>query len=82
MMTCQVLERNLNDEQLVCCLVYTWWNTKVMNDPFRWFRVAIHKEEGPSGPVLRFEHPTQAAGRPGGWMEVTNLDSRSKRKGG
>lgn len=37
-----------------------------------WFRVVIHKE----GDSLRFEHPTQPALRPGGWMQ------RIKKAGG
>ena len=35
----------------------------MMNNP--WFRVVIHRENG----TLRFEHPTQPALMPGGWME-------------
>ncbi|KAK1072698.1 hypothetical protein LTR48_009388, partial [Friedmanniomyces endolithicus] len=41
-----------------------------MNNP--WFRVTIAKE----GDYLRFEHPTQPALMPGGWME------RVKKAGG
>lgn len=40
-------------------------------DITRWFRVAIHKEDSPSGSILRFEHPTLAGGRSGGWMEAS-----------
>ncbi|KJZ78098.1 Nitrate reductase [Hirsutella minnesotensis 3608] len=47
-----------------------WSVLGMMNNP--WFRVVIHKEEG----GLRFEHPTQPALKPGGWME------RVKRAGG
>jgi nitrate reductase (NAD(P)H) len=45
-----------------------YWNVLgMMNNP--WFRVAILKE----GDSIRFEHPTQPALNPGGWMERVNL---------
>ncbi|QDS71006.1 hypothetical protein FKW77_007843 [Venturia effusa] len=47
-----------------------WSVLGMMNNP--WFRVVIHQE----GDVLRFEHPTQPALIPGGWME------RVKKAGG
>lgn len=47
-----------------------WSVLGMMNNP--WFRIAIHKE----GNTLRFEHPTQPALMPGGWME------RTKKAGG
>ncbi|KAJ4289115.1 hypothetical protein N0V90_011457 [Kalmusia sp. IMI 367209] len=47
-----------------------WSVLGMMNNP--WFRVVIHNEQG----VLRFEHPTQPALMPGGWME------RVKKAGG
>jgi len=47
-----------------------WSVLGMMNNP--WFRVVIHNEDG----VLRFEHPTQPALIPGGWME------RVKKAGG
>ncbi|KAF2713171.1 nitrate reductase [Pleomassaria siparia CBS 279.74] len=47
-----------------------WSVLGMMNNP--WFRIAIHKENG----VLRFEHPTQPALMPGGWMD------RVKKAGG
>ncbi|WPG97850.1 Nitrate reductase [Acrodontium crateriforme] len=47
-----------------------WSVLGMMNNP--WFRVTIHKE----GDFLRFEHPTQPALMPGGWME------RVKKAGG
>ena len=47
-----------------------WSVLGMMNNP--WFRVAISKE----GDFLRFEHPTQPALMPGGWME------RVKKAGG
>jgi nitrate reductase (NAD(P)H) len=40
-----------------------WSVLGMMNNP--WFRVTITKEDG----ILRFEHPTQPALIPGGWME-------------
>jgi len=47
-----------------------WSVLGMMNNP--WFRVAIVKEDD----ILRFEHPTQPALIPGGWME------RVKKAGG
>nr|POE67110.1 nitrate reductase [nadph] [Quercus suber] len=47
-----------------------WSVLGMMNNP--WFRVTISKE----GDYLRFEHPTQPALMPGGWME------RIKKSGG
>ena len=47
-----------------------WSVLGMMNNP--WFRVAINHE----GDFLRFEHPTQPALLPGGWME------RVKKAGG
>jgi nitrate reductase (NAD(P)H) len=47
-----------------------WSVLGMMNNP--WFRVAILKD----GNVLKFEHPTQPALMPGGWME------RVKKAGG
>lgn len=47
-----------------------WSVLGMMNNP--WFRVTISKE----GDYLRFEHPTQPALMPGGWME------RVKKSGG
>lgn len=40
-----------------------WSVLGMMNNP--WFRVTISKEDN----ILRFEHPTQPALQPGGWME-------------
>ncbi|KAH6687963.1 nitrate reductase [Plectosphaerella plurivora] len=48
-----------------------WSVLGMMNNP--WFRVVIHKE---AHDILRFEHPTLPALRPGGWME------RVKKAGG
>ncbi|KAI9846466.1 MAG: hypothetical protein M1838_001250 [Thelocarpon superellum] len=47
-----------------------WSVLGMMNNP--WYRVAIARENG----TLRFEHPTQPATQPGGWME------RVKKAGG
>ncbi|KAF1965389.1 hypothetical protein BU23DRAFT_25378 [Bimuria novae-zelandiae CBS 107.79] len=47
-----------------------WSVLGMMNNP--WFRIVIHNEDG----NLRFEHPTQPALMPGGWME------RIKKAGG
>lgn len=47
-----------------------WSVLGMMNNP--WFRIVIHKENH----MLRFEHPTQPALIPGGWME------RMKKAGG
>ena len=47
-----------------------WSVLGMMNNP--WFRIAIHNE----GDKLTFEHPTQPALMPGGWME------RTKKAGG
>ena len=50
-----------------------YWNVMgMMNNP--WFRLAVHKDERET--CLRFEHPTQPALYPGGWME------RVKKEGG
>jgi nitrate reductase (NAD(P)H) len=47
-----------------------WSVLGMMNNP--WFRIAVHREDD----ILRFEHPTQPALMPGGWME------RTKKAGG
>ncbi|KAI9765354.1 MAG: hypothetical protein M1840_007434 [Geoglossum simile] len=44
-----------------------WSVLGMMNNP--WFRVAIIKD----GNLLRFEHPTQPAFMPGGWMEKIKM---------
>ncbi|RDA91122.1 hypothetical protein CP533_0444 [Ophiocordyceps camponoti-saundersi (nom. inval.)] len=49
-----------------------WSVLGMMNN--NWFRVVVHKEAG--GNTLTFEHPTQPALMPGGWME------RVKKSGG
>ncbi|KAF1811577.1 nitrate reductase-like protein [Eremomyces bilateralis CBS 781.70] len=47
-----------------------WSALGMMNNP--WFRIVIHREND----TMRFEHPTQPALMPGGWME------RVKKEGG
>ncbi|KAK0624452.1 Nitrate reductase (NADPH) [Lasiodiplodia hormozganensis] len=49
-----------------------WSVLGMMNNP--WYRIVVHRES--DGDVLRFEHPTQPALMPGGWME------RVKKAGG
>ncbi|KAI7331031.1 Nitrate reductase [Hortaea werneckii] len=44
-----------------------WSVLGMMNNP--WFRVVIHHETNDGNKSLRFEHPTQPALIPGGWME-------------
>lgn len=48
-----------------------WSVLGMMNNP--WYRIVVHRE---GDDVLRFEHPTQPALMPGGWME------RVKKAGG
>ncbi|ORY78545.1 nitrate reductase [Protomyces lactucae-debilis] len=43
-----------------------WSVMSMMNNC--WFRVAVHKTQHDSSITLRFEHPTQPALMPGGWM--------------
>lgn len=59
------------DESLMVQPRDMYWSVLgMMNNP--WFRVVIHND----GHALRFEHPTQPALMPGGWME------RVKKAGG
>ncbi|KAK3398690.1 nitrate reductase [Sordaria brevicollis] len=59
------------DESLALQPKEMYWSVLgMMNNP--WYRVVIHHE----GDTLRFEHPTQPALMPGGWME------RVKKEGG
>ncbi|RAL66121.1 hypothetical protein DID88_005792 [Monilinia fructigena] len=48
-----------------------WSVLGMMNNP--WYRVTITKE----GQYLRFEHPTQPALMPGGWMERMGTEDKS-----
>lgn len=52
-----------------------WDVLGMMNNP--WFRVTISKE----GDFLRFEHPTQPAMMPGGWMERVKKAGRNLSNG-
>lgn len=45
-----------------------WSVLGMMNNP--WFRISITKGDG----VLKFDHPTQPALMPGGWMEQVKKD--------
>lgn len=58
-----VLVRAMDDAMMVQPRDMYWSVLGMMNNP--WFRVVIHREGG----SLRFEHPTQPALTPGGWME-------------
>ncbi|KAL2021933.1 hypothetical protein VTK56DRAFT_6352 [Thermocarpiscus australiensis] len=65
-----VMVRAMDDSMMVQPRDMYWSVLGMMNNP--WYRVVIHKE----GHSLRFEHPTQPALIPGGWME------RVKKEGG
>jgi len=65
-----VMVRAMDDSMMVQPRNMYWSVLGMMNNP--WYRVVIHKE----GDTLRFEHPTQPALMPGGWME------RVKKEGG
>jgi len=65
-----IMVRAMDESMMVQPRDMYWSVLGMMNNP--WFRVVIHKE----GHRLRFEHPTQPALMPGGWME------RVKRSGG
>ncbi|KAI1423920.1 nitrate reductase [Xylaria sp. FL1777] len=65
-----IMVRAMDEAMMVQPRDMYWSVLGMMNNP--WFRVVIHKE----GSKLRFEHPTQPALMPGGWME------RVKKAGG
>lgn len=65
-----IMVRAMDDALTVQPRDMYWSVLGMMNNP--WFRVVIHRE----GASLRFEHPTQPALMPGGWME------RVKKAGG
>ncbi|KAI2622227.1 hypothetical protein GGS26DRAFT_252005 [Hypomontagnella submonticulosa] len=65
-----ILVRAMDESMMVQPRDMYWSVLGMMNNS--WFRVVIHKE----GHALRFEHPTQPALIPGGWME------RVKKAGG
>ncbi|KAK3390465.1 hypothetical protein B0H63DRAFT_538702 [Podospora didyma] len=58
-----VMIRAMDDSMMVQPKEMYWSVLGMMNNP--WYRVVIHEE----GSTLRFEHPTQPALIPGGWME-------------
>ncbi|KAI0175801.1 hypothetical protein GGR52DRAFT_330675 [Hypoxylon sp. FL1284] len=65
-----ILVRAMDESMMVQPRDMYWSVLGMMNNP--WYRVVIHNE----GHTLRFEHPTQPALIPGGWME------RVKKTGG
>ncbi|KAF2731494.1 nitrate reductase [Polyplosphaeria fusca] len=65
-----ILVRSMDESMCIQPRDMYWSVLGMMNNP--WFRVAVHNENG----TLRFEHPTQPALMPGGWME------RVKKSGG
>ncbi|KAI1176934.1 nitrate reductase [Nemania sp. FL0916] len=65
-----IMVRAMDEAMMVQPREMYWSVLGMMNNP--WFRIVIHKE----GQKLRFEHPTQPALMPGGWME------RVKKAGG
>src|SRR3569833_2811270 len=65
-----LMVRTMDDSMMVQPRDMYWSVLGMMNNP--WYRVVIHKE----GDMLRFEHPTQPALIPGGWLE------RVKKAGG
>lgn len=66
-----IMVRTMDEAMCVQPRDMYWSVLGMMNNP--WFRIVIHKE---GDDVLRFEHPTQPALMPGGWME------RVKKEGG
>ncbi|OHE98761.1 hypothetical protein CORC01_05850 [Colletotrichum orchidophilum] len=65
-----IMVRAMDEGMMVQPRDMYWSVLGMMNNP--WFRVVIHRE----GHSLRFEHPTQPALMPGGWMD------RVKKAGG
>ena len=65
-----ILIRAMDEAMCIMPRDMYWSVLGMMNNP--WYRVAVHNEHG----KLRFEHPTQPALLPGGWME------RVKKSGG
>lgn len=68
--TSDILVRAMDEAMCIMPRDMYWSVLGMMNNP--WYRIAIHKEHD----TLRFEHPTQPALMPGGWME------RVKKSGG
>lgn len=65
-----VMVRAMDEAMMVQPRDMYWSVLGMMNNP--WYRVVVHRDGG----ELRFEHPTQPALQPGGWME------RVKKEGG
>lgn len=63
-----IMIRVMDESMMVQPRDMYWSVLGMMNNP--WFRVVIHKEAH----SLRFEHPTQPALMPGGWMERVKKD--------
>ncbi|KAG9203309.1 hypothetical protein G6514_002962 [Epicoccum nigrum] len=68
--TGDILVRAMDEAMCVMPRDMYWSVLGMMNNP--WYRIVVHNEHG----TLRFEHPTQPALMPGGWME------RVKKSGG
>ncbi|KAF2622314.1 nitrate reductase [Macroventuria anomochaeta] len=68
--TSDILIRAMDEAMCIMPRDMYWSVLGMLNNP--WYRIAIHNEHG----TLRFEHPTQPALIPGGWME------RVKKSGG
>ncbi|KAH7084508.1 nitrate reductase [Paraphoma chrysanthemicola] len=68
--TSEILVRAMDEAMCIQPRDMYWSVLGMMNNP--WYRIVIHKEAD----SLRFEHPTQPALIPGGWME------RVKKAGG
>jgi nitrate reductase (NAD(P)H) len=68
--TSDVLVRAMDEAMCIMPRDMYWSVLGMMNNP--WYRIVVHNEHG----TLRFEHPTQPALMPGGWME------RVKKSGG
>lgn len=73
--TGDVMVRAMDEAMMVQPRDMYWSVLGMMNNP--WYRVVVHRDvDGDGGVLLRFEHPTQPALLPGGWME------RVKKEGG
>lgn len=68
--TGDVMVRAMDEAMMVQPRDMYWSVLGMMNNP--WYRIVVHRD----GDELRFEHPTQPALMPGGWME------RVKKEGG
>ncbi|KAI1266068.1 nitrate reductase [Xylariaceae sp. FL1019] len=63
-----IMVRAMDESMMVQPRDMYWSVLGMMNNP--WFRVVIHRD----GDMLRFEHPTLPALKPGGWMERVKKD--------